>query len=913
MGVVYRARSAKGEEVAIKVLLRLDADGLARFERERRLLGEFTARDGFVPLLDSGVAAEGPYLVMPLLRHGTLRTRLHRGALGVAETLELGRSLGRALAKAHARGIVHRDLKPENILFDDRGEPLVADLGLAKHYDRAAPGASRSVSLSQAGNALGTIFYAAPELLSDAKAAGPPADVFAVGAILYECLAGSVPYPGSTVLEIASRAAKGDFEPLANAAPATPAWLARIVEGALAPVADARPADGSALLGALERGPTRARRAWIPVGLGVVAVLATAGVLLATGPPAPPAVQAPPPAAPVVETVPEVDHTPRVDGPIKLVSTHGDYTWRAIGGVIALALLPDGKHAVSGDGTGTVRIWDLATGHEIRVIPAAKPGFVSLAVSPDGRELVAGTQGALGVFDIATGRMRLVLRGKNDDRVFSVAWSPSGRRILTASGSGGAYASGNGGAHAYHLWDATSGDQVCPMTGETGIPRGIVFLDEHRALSASWGKHLYLWDLDAGRIARQVSLDEANALVVTGNRKRAFVASRFGALSSVDLETDAVHKLYEIDGVDSMLGLSVAKDESRIATIGYTGALEVRDDEGRALWHEETVFGRACVLSADGKRLLTGHEDGFLRSWDVDARREVSKQGGPGGQVTSLDRSGRVAVSNAMGTFEIRDPIGGGPTRRIENQGWWVGRAALAPDGSRLVITRHFTGKTSEIHVYDTKTGDQVRELAIPELTNSLGIDAVAFAPDGATFAAADPTGRLRFFETDTLRPTKDFQCIAGLSNIALFQKGDAWIGSSNQLIYMTPDGAELVPDKPKGSHDDRVTALAGNDRCALSGDARGNVKLWQLNRELARDLPPHAGAITALALSSDEKLAATASNDGTIKIVPLSPGPTAKIGLVGGDHATALTFDGSSKLHVGTARGIVMTFEVKR
>jgi tRNA A-37 threonylcarbamoyl transferase component Bud32 len=344
MGVVYRARSAKGEEVAVKLLLRLDAERLARFERERRLLGEFTARDGFVPLLDSGVAPEGPYLVMPLLRGGTLRKRLQRGALGVAETLELGRRLARALAKAHVRGIVHRDLKPENILFDDRGEPLVADLGLAKHYDRAAPGASRSVSLSQAGNALGTIFYAAPELLSDAKAAGPPADVFAVGAILYECLAGSVPYPGSTVLEIASRAARGDFEPLANTAPSTPAWLARIVERALAPEAAARPADGSALLEALERGPARARRAWIPVGLGVVVVLGTAGVLLAKGPPAPPAVQAPPPApAPVVQTVVEVDHAPRIEGPITLVSTRGDYTWRAIDGVSALALLPDGS------------------------------------------------------------------------------------------------------------------------------------------------------------------------------------------------------------------------------------------------------------------------------------------------------------------------------------------------------------------------------------------------------------------------------------------------------------------------------------------------------------------------------------------------------------------------------------------
>src|SRR5271156_2050882 len=151
MGVVYRARSASGEEVAIKALTRVDSAKLARFERERRLLGTFTARDGFVPLLEAGTTNDGPYLVMALLPGGTLRDRLERGPLSIEETLTLGR--------AHARGIVHRDVKPENVLFTADGRALLADLGLAKHFDPSARGASQSVSLSADGVHKGTVGY----------------------------------------------------------------------------------------------------------------------------------------------------------------------------------------------------------------------------------------------------------------------------------------------------------------------------------------------------------------------------------------------------------------------------------------------------------------------------------------------------------------------------------------------------------------------------------------------------------------------------------------------------------------------------------------------------------------------------------------------------------------------------------
>ena len=119
MGLVLRAQAPDGRPVALKLLHRLEAEPLARFERERRLLGGLGALEGFVPLLDAGTAPSGqPYLVMPFMSGGTLRRRLDEGPMPVAAVVSLGGALARAVGRAHERGLVHRDLNPENVLYD---------------------------------------------------------------------------------------------------------------------------------------------------------------------------------------------------------------------------------------------------------------------------------------------------------------------------------------------------------------------------------------------------------------------------------------------------------------------------------------------------------------------------------------------------------------------------------------------------------------------------------------------------------------------------------------------------------------------------------------------------------------------------------------------------------------------------
>jgi tetratricopeptide (TPR) repeat protein len=251
MGAVYRVRGPDGREAALKVLVGTDRGRFARFERERRLLASLGESEGFVGLLDAGVSGEKAWLLMPLVPGGTLRQRLMAGPLGVEETIALGEALATALGRAHERGIVHRDMKPENVLFTAQGHPLLADLGLAKHFDRTGVGASQSVALTVSGEVKGTAGYMAPEQLERAASAGPPADVFSLGAVLHECLTGRPAFQGGSVLEVLSRLASGTVPPIGR--PGVPAWLEAALARALATDPRARFATGAAFASALRR------------------------------------------------------------------------------------------------------------------------------------------------------------------------------------------------------------------------------------------------------------------------------------------------------------------------------------------------------------------------------------------------------------------------------------------------------------------------------------------------------------------------------------------------------------------------------------------------------------------------------------------------------------------------------------
>jgi serine/threonine-protein kinase len=253
MGVVYRAMDRQlGELVAIKVLrpelTELSATVLERFKQELRLARRITHRN-VVRTYDMGEANGTYYITMELVRGTTLATFIQdAGRLDVAATLTIGKQLCRALEVAHEEGIVHRDIKPHNLLVDPAGFLKVMDFGIA----RLAEG--RPVSgeaLTGVGVVVGTPQYMAPEQLFG-EPVDQRTDLYATGAVLFECLTGRVVYNSVSLGELgAFHLRKAPPDP-ASLNPEVPPELSRIILRALAHRPDDRWPTASALLLALE-------------------------------------------------------------------------------------------------------------------------------------------------------------------------------------------------------------------------------------------------------------------------------------------------------------------------------------------------------------------------------------------------------------------------------------------------------------------------------------------------------------------------------------------------------------------------------------------------------------------------------------------------------------------------------------
>jgi serine/threonine-protein kinase len=259
MGAVFSATNATiGKRVALKFLTHntaRDKSATMRFQREAEAAGVIES-EHIVHVFDSGTTEDGlPFLVMELLTGEDLRSRLQReGMLSIPHAIEIATQVLRGLVRAHALGIVHRDLKPDNIFLcrRDDGSVLakIVDFGISKlSHGRAAK------TLTRRGTVLGTAYYMAPEQAQAAEGVDHRADLYGVGTLLFEMLAGRPPHMAPTHEAVLVAICTKDAPDIRALRSDVPSGLARTIERALARDRDARIPSAEEFLEELAGGP----------------------------------------------------------------------------------------------------------------------------------------------------------------------------------------------------------------------------------------------------------------------------------------------------------------------------------------------------------------------------------------------------------------------------------------------------------------------------------------------------------------------------------------------------------------------------------------------------------------------------------------------------------------------------------
>jgi serine/threonine-protein kinase len=425
MATVYLARDVKHDrEVAIKLL---DPElgavlGAERFLSEIRVTANLQ-HPNLLPLFDSGSADGLLYYVMPFVDGESLRARLDRERqLPVDEAVRIAVAIAGALDYAHGHGVIHRDLKPENILLQ-HGQPIVADFGIALAVSNA--GGQR---VTQTGLSLGTPQYMSPEQATGDRALDARTDIYSLGAVLYEMLAGEAPHTGTSAQAIIAKLMTETPRPLAVLRRTVPEHVDDAVHRAL----EKLPADrfatareladalsGRTAIGAATRATRLAHRPWRsrlgdPFVVGV-AVLAAAAVIVAAI-----ASRRPPPATPRTvrfayagsDSTHPVDNTP----------------WPA-------AISPDGETVVYSVAAGSqVQLYALRTDQtEARRLPGTAGAF-SPVFSPDG-QWVAFETGAGKLLEVRIDGSAAPIAVGSANGANGLDWSPRGELLVGAEGA----------------------------------------------------------------------------------------------------------------------------------------------------------------------------------------------------------------------------------------------------------------------------------------------------------------------------------------------------------------------------------------------------------------------------------------------------------------------------------------------
>lgn len=423
MGEVYRALDPRlGREVAIKVLPRLvcsEPDRLIRFETEAKAAAALN-HPNILSVYQMGTHEGVPYMVSELLEGNTLTEAIRRGPLPLRQAVQFGIQIAHGLAAAHEKGIVHRDLKPDNLFITKDGRIKILDFGLAKVV--STPPDELGPTVTRLGLAVGTVGYMAPEQVRG-RVVDHRADIFALGAILYEMVMGRRTFHRPTEADTISAVLNEDPPAISQISPEAPLALDRIIRRCLEKNPEQRFQNASDLAFALQelsdpgvspapgsvapaRHESRHSR-WLQsaMALAVVVVLAVAALFLLRTP------------LPRVTNYVQLTH----DGQPKfLVGTAGARLYVALGNSRSSSFSLQG-----------IAEMPVTGGEPRRIDVASSSNMIPVDLSADGSEILfvdgqgAPPTGPLRTFSILGGSSRRV----GDFIAETAAWSPDGKLL----------------------------------------------------------------------------------------------------------------------------------------------------------------------------------------------------------------------------------------------------------------------------------------------------------------------------------------------------------------------------------------------------------------------------------------------------------------------------------------------------